>query len=61
MLLITRYVWSNLVIYISIGLATPHLTERTESTQESLGGSLLTYMGSEASQADLREVAYSLF
>ena len=41
--------------------ATLHLTERTESTQESLDGSLLTYMGSEASQADLREVAYSLF
>ena len=37
------------------------MTERTESTQESLGGSLLTYMGSEASQADLREVIYSLF
>ena len=37
------------------------MAERTESTQESLGGSLLTYMGSEASQADLREVAYSVF
>ena len=42
-------------------MAELHSTERTESTQESLGGSLLTYMGSEASQADLREVAYSLF
>ena len=59
MLLIIRYVWSNVVIYQLA--ATLHLTERTESTQESLDGSLLTYMGSEASQADLREVAYSVF
>ena len=31
---------------------------RTESKQESLDGSLLTYMGSSASEADLREVCW---